>query len=200
MWKIYTYMPHMKLLVLTMYQRVLYLYLTNITETNDYHTQPICYMGIQNQHFCTCMQKYNQLQHLFNMLLPNIWQMYMYISSLNEVTGINHAKRSVYIFDISLKKYSCNIRNIIYTLNILNGHLDPKVLHIYAKTQLTATATSCYCQVYSRNKYSCQIGHICNLHQISDGHIWEMYVHVYSTYEVTAINLSTRDALQRQCQ
>ena len=60
-----------------------------------------------------------------------------------EVTAINHIRRiTVHIHDISLNKYGCHTAIIVQTANILHGHIDPTLLHVYAKIQPTATITS----------------------------------------------------------
>ena len=49
---------------------------------------------------------------------------------------------TVHIFDMSLNKYGCHITNMSHIIIMLNGHTDISILHMYAKTQVTATPTS----------------------------------------------------------
>ena len=41
-----------------------------------------------------------------------------------------------------MKKYACHIPNIPHMVNMLYGQIGHTVLHIYAKTESTATSTS----------------------------------------------------------
>ena len=43
---------------------------------------------------------------------------------------------------ISHNKYGSHILNTAHKANILYGHVNPPFLHVYAKTQPTATSTS----------------------------------------------------------
>ena len=43
---------------------------------------------------------------------------------------------------MSLNKYDCHISNMTHPANIINGYVDPTFLHIYAKTEQSATSIS----------------------------------------------------------
>ena len=65
------------------------------------------------------------------------WERNAHIYATYEVTGINHAKRStVHISDIyhETNKASTLQKSLHNQGNIVHGHLDPMLLHTYAKT------------------------------------------------------------------
>ena len=75
-------------------------------------------------------------------LMPYIWHAYMgdecNIYAICEATAITRS--TVHIFDITLNKHGCHTLHIAHTANMLDGNIDPTFLHIYAKTQPTATS------------------------------------------------------------
>ena len=128
------------------------------------------------------MPKYNQLQQLLHVsakyvpktnrptkldichtcqiFVGHIWQIYTHICAKYDVTPIHHVTRNnIHIFDISLNKYGCPTANIAQTAKMLYGHIDPTLLHVFAKIQTTAKTSS---HVIAKYKYAHQTGgHTC---------------------------------------
>ena len=177
----------------------LYIYLTYITQHiwqlhYIYRLHSHCAIVYTSQ-LCIYMHKHNQVQYLLHMFLPNmfqkqnihtkighichtweasdrfIWKMYTYKCFTYEVKAINHVKRStVDIQYVSLNKYGPLITNIVHAANVLNGHIDPTVLHINAKINPNCNSYfTHYCHIHARNKYVYQTRHMC---LIFDGSTW----------------------------
>ena len=69
--------------------------------------------------------------------------MYAQIYATLHMTGTNHSTRgAVHTFDKYNQKHGCHIPHMVHMAQMLNGLIDPIVLHIYAITQPTATSTS----------------------------------------------------------
>ena len=88
------------------------------------------------------------------------------------------------------EKYGCHTANASHTAIILNGHADPTILHIYAKTYPTAISTSYVtamhmpntnmlfkCHIYAISKCKCELVH----RQIGDN-----YVSIHTSYELNS--------------
>ena len=72
---------------------------------------------------------------------------------------------------------------MIPTAIILNGHIDPTVLHTSTKIQPTASYFTHNCQICSWNKYASQmpyISHICQLFHVHMRHLCQYLHHIHT--------------------
>ena len=95
------------------------------------------------------------------------------------IRDANHAAE--HCIRIWLDKCGCHIPNIAHIANMLNGHIDPALLHIYHNRTNCNLYFTYHCQVCVRNEYAHQAGLIRHTWQISDEYIWG-HKHIYMAH------------------
>ena len=69
-------------------------------------------------------------------------QKYVHLCVINEITSIKQKQKhctqtwqtTLYVIDVSVNSYGTHIVNAGHTTLILHGHIDPKLVHVSAKT------------------------------------------------------------------
>ena len=79
-----------------------------------------------------------------------------------------------HVWHVSLNQYGYHITNMSYTAIMLNGHMDPTIVHRCAKTQQTLISNAHVIAIYvSERNMAWKL--ICCICQIFEGLIWKIY-------------------------
>ena len=98
-----------------------------------------------------------------------------------------------HVWHVSLNQYGYHITNMSYTAIMLNGHMDPTIVHRCAKTKQTLISNAHVVAIYvpERNMAWKLMCHIC---QIFDGLIWKIY-NIYMPHMMCQSSIMQQGAL-----